>query len=150
MRLWAYLTEDVWLEGAPQVLDRLPRSGSSTVDTSSTALKEKRRQIGDLDARGVVAMNDAGSLDDARIRAADELHPMMSMNGSDQGRVRATDLVENQQAPIVELLALALQARQESVNGSKTSKTQIASSLPRPCCRHKRNRSTGGLDCLQP
>ena len=108
MRLWTYLAKDVCLENAPQALDRLSRGTSPILDTSPSALKKKRRQIGDLNAGSAVAMSNAGSLDDAWIRATGELLQMMGMNGPDQSGVRAAGLVENQQAPIAKSLAFAL------------------------------------------
>ncbi|HEY5816595.1 MAG TPA: hypothetical protein VIS95_09710 [Solirubrobacterales bacterium] len=142
------MAENARLENAPQILDR-PPGGTLLISTASATLKEERRQIGNLNARGAMAMNNAGSLNEPWIRASSELLPMMGMDSPDQGRVHAASLVEDQQAPIAKPLALALQARQEQLNSPQTSNAQIASGLADPLCRHKRNPSSAGLNHFQ-
>ncbi len=90
---------------------------------SPAALKQEGCEIGDLDPWCVVAVHNARGLDDARGGPADEFLPVMGMNGFDQGRVRASSLVEDQQTPIAEPLALLLQTRQQLIYGTHSGHT---------------------------
>jgi hypothetical protein len=132
VRLGVYLANDVGLKYSPEGFDCLSSSAALVIAASPAALKQEGREIGDLDSWRVVAVHDARSLDDARSGPTDKFPPVMGMNGFDQSPVRASSLVEDQQAPIAEPLALPLQAGQQLVDRPHSGHTQIASGIPRP------------------
>ncbi len=146
MRLGSNLADDTGLEDLPERRDRLSGGAVGAVPAVAPALKEEGSEVGDLDSRRVVAVDDARSLDDARIRPVQEFLAVMSVDGSDQGRVRAASLVEDEQTAIAKLLALALQARQQLIDGAHPGDAQIASGFSRSLDGHQGNLAVAGLD----
>ena len=149
MRLGLNSADDTGLEDFPERRDRLAGGAVGAVPATTPALKEEGREVGDLDSWRVMAVDDAGSLDDAGIRASDEFPTVMGVNGSDQGWVRTSGLVEDQQTAIAELLALALQAQQQLLDGAHPGDAQIASGLSRPLGGYEGDLALAAFDGLQ-
>jgi len=94
------LADDTGFEDFPERRDRLAGGAVGAVPASASALKEEGSEVGDLDSWRVVAVDDARGLDDAGIGPAEEFGAVMGVDGSDQGRVRASGLVEDEQTAI--------------------------------------------------